>query len=360
MIIQPLYSEVNSFSGGKADVLRAGTGWQIIDKDGALLYFISPETIEGYKTAKDLMAAGSYDEAKALFLTLDGYMDSDALAQECEALKTEADYQAAVALMNAEDYDAAISAFKQILEYKDSDDLLKQCEEHKTEIAYQEAVTLMNAGDYDAAISAFSAIGSYKDAPALAEQCTTLKQEQQNEADYQAAVALMQAEDYSSAYRILFLLSIEGYKDAAALAQQCLESVDSYFAVESIGEYGFELNDAGFYESQNTGKDRSYAMCEITFQTLTGYIYLDCINYAEASADYGIISKLDQPLSLNRLADSINVHKSFIAPKYNLNKIQTICIPVSDANKHTLQIKYIKNYEKSVNNDSFQFKVRFD
>ena len=128
--------------------------------------------------------------------------------------------------------------------------------------------------------------------------------------------------------------------------------------------YGFELNSNGYYESTNAGKTYSYSMCYIDINNPntdgTAKIVLDCINYAEAGADYAIISKLDSPLDAD---DSVteNDEKVILQSFKQLNSknVQEVSCVLPNGN-HTMYIKYKKDSWRDSYNDSFQFKVRFE
>lgn len=123
--------------------------------------------------------------------------------------------------------------------------------------------------------------------------------------------------------------------------------------------YGFYLNDNDYYESNNKGKDASYAVCRVTF-TLSKetQVYLDCINYAENNWDYGILSNIDTELSLSYTADaSAKIYKNFKGLNSSSVQIVTYTIP---AGEHFIDIKYLKDASNSSNNDSLQFKIRFE
>lgn len=137
---------------------------------------------------------------------------------------------------------------------------------------------------------------------------------------------------------------------------------DSEYNVSSAGaSYTFTLGSNGYFISGNKGQRSSCALCKITFRTNTGYIYLDCINYAEPTRDYGLISKLDKSLSNSASADNSSVvFKSFGSRSDNKSGIQTIRIPVNDTDEHVIYIKFIKNSYGNNYNDSLQFSVRFE
>lgn len=137
---------------------------------------------------------------------------------------------------------------------------------------------------------------------------------------------------------------------------------ESEYSVSGAGaSYSFSLGSNGYYVSGNKGRSNSCALCKITFRTSTGYIYLDCINNAEAGYDYGIVSKLDKTLSTGSSADSSNVvQKAFKSNSDNKSSVQTLTIPVNDTEEHVIYVKFIKDGSGNNGNDTFQFTVRFE
>ena len=128
----------------------------------------------------------------------------------------------------------------------------------------------------------------------------------------------------------------------------------------SGASYGFVMNSAGYYESTNKGKNSSAALCKVTFDTFGMYhLYIDCINYAESNYDYGLLSKLDTTLSTSTTADSSS--KIF----YNFKGKQSASVVTVDygeiaAGEHFIYIKFLKDSSQHNNNDSLQFKLRFE
>ena len=130
------------------------------------------------------------------------------------------------------------------------------------------------------------------------------------------------------------------------------------YEVESVdgATYGFELNDNGYYESQNAGIGDSYSLCKIVLTCDgTSNLYLDCINSAESGYDYGILSNIDQTLSLST-SDS-NYYKKFTSSS---TSIQTVNYGVLEAGEHFIYVKYRKDGSVNSGNDSLQFQVRFE
>lgn len=129
------------------------------------------------------------------------------------------------------------------------------------------------------------------------------------------------------------------------------------YTVSSVSgaSYGFALNSNGYYESTNKAVGNSYAICKLTFNCEGQTMYLDCINYAEGSWDFGLIGTVDTTLSLSTTVDT-NVLKNFSG----LQSADVVSVQVgSYTGEHYLYIKYKKDGSVDSNNDSLQFKVRF-
>lgn len=128
----------------------------------------------------------------------------------------------------------------------------------------------------------------------------------------------------------------------------------------SGASYGFVMNDNGYYESNNKGVNSSAALCKVIFDTFGMYhLYIDCINYAETDYDYGLLSNLDTTLSTSTSADSSS--KVF----YNFKDKQSASVVTVDygeiaAGEHFIYIKFLKDSSQHNNNDSLQFKLRFE
>lgn len=146
VVISSNYTDANSFSGGKADVFLEGTGWQIIDNQGGLLYFINEQTITDYNRAVELMNNGEYAAARELFLTLSGYKDSATLVAACDEKLLEAEYNAALELLNAGDYQTASERFIALGQYKDAPEQVRICRENGAMMPYD--ITTLKDGNY--------------------------------------------------------------------------------------------------------------------------------------------------------------------------------------------------------------------
>lgn len=133
--------------------------------------------------------------------------------------------------------------------------------------------------------------------------------------------------------------------------------VQATYSVTAVSgsSYGFVLNSNGYYESTNKGVDGSYAICKLTFNAQGKTLYLDCINFAEGSWDFGLIGNVDTTLALSNATDT-SVLKSFSG----LQSADVVSVQVGAyTGEHYLYIKYKKDDSVNSNNDSLQFKVRF-
>ncbi len=131
------------------------------------------------------------------------------------------------------------------------------------------------------------------------------------------------------------------------------------YSIEDDGNtYTFVLNSNDYYESNNKEIQNSFAMCKVNVEvSAESTMYLDCINYAESNFDYGILSKLDCTLNKSNHADTVNVYHSFKGS--SISSVQTVSYVIPEG-QHYIYIKYIKDSSQNSNNDSLQFKVRFE
>lgn len=118
--------------------------------------------------------------------------------------------------------------------------------------------------------------------------------------------------------------------------------------------YGFSINSSGYWESQNKGVDSSAALCRVKFELLEETTVLfECINYAEAKYDFGLLGLVDTALSTDSTADS-SVALSFKGS--SSTSIQTYTYTIG-AGSHFVDVKFRKDSSSSSNNDSLQFKI---
>lgn len=131
----------------------------------------------------------------------------------------------------------------------------------------------------------------------------------------------------------------------------------------SGASYGFTLTADGYYTSTNAGVASSAAVCAVAITTPGGYnVYVDCINYAETTWDYGLLSNIGQTLDNTNTADgatgSTKVKINFSGSQSS--SIQTVDYGVLEAGTYFFYAKYIKDTSVDKNNDSLKFKLRFE
>lgn len=135
-------------------------------------------------------------------------------------------------------------------------------------------------------------------------------------------------------------------------------SVDGSFQVVAVdgAAYGFEKQADEYWQSTNKGVSNSCSVCKVVFNMNTdGTAVFDCINYAEASYDYGVIGNVDTELSITNIDDtSSNIAKSF--KDSSSSNAQTYSVVISSG-EHFVYVKYRKDSSKDENDDMFKFKV---
>lgn len=125
--------------------------------------------------------------------------------------------------------------------------------------------------------------------------------------------------------------------------------------VENVSgaQYNFISISDGWYESNNKGKNNSYALCKLVISNPLGKnVILSYINSGEENYDYGIVSNLNETLSLSNNEDSdylfIGEESSTSVKEEPLGRIDGY-----------YYIKYIKDSSANQGNDSFRFKITF-
>lgn len=128
--------------------------------------------------------------------------------------------------------------------------------------------------------------------------------------------------------------------------------------IPSTNPYGFQVNDSGYYESNNKGVHNSYAMCKVSFTMYKqSDLVIELINFAESNFDFGIFSQLDKTLTESNNADT---DVTFVYKTYN--GIQspnptTLTYSQVPVGEHFITIKYRKDTSANNDNDSLQFKI---
>lgn len=96
-------------------------------------FAVNPVIVQAinYNRAIDLMEAGQYSSALAVFQAVEAYKDSADRIQACRTANNDGKYQQAKQLMDIKAYDEAIQLFSEIRGYLDADTLRKECGEAK-------------------------------------------------------------------------------------------------------------------------------------------------------------------------------------------------------------------------------------
>lgn len=148
------------------------------------------------------------------------------------------------------------------------------------------------------------------------------------------------------------------YKSVSAKAYTAESLVPTWTITSKVSgaSYGFSLTSDGYYTSGNGGVNSSAALCRVNFTNNTGAAYtvkFNCINYAEANYDYGIIGKINTALATGNSADSTYT-KSFKGS--SSSSVQTVSLSVPTGTSW-VDVKYLKDSSQSSNNDSLKFKI---
>lgn len=143
--------------------------------------------------------------------------------------------------------------------------------------------------------------------------------------------------------------------DVSSQLQQGQDSPESYTVTNVTTTYGFELNNNGYYESNNQGRAGTCALARVSFHMpVSGTVTFSVINYAESTYDYGLLSNIDEQLNTNASADTSHVYWS--GQNHNSSSVQTVTYQMA-AGDHTIDVKYFKDNYTDSGNDSLQFKV---
>lgn len=153
--------------------------------------------------------------------------------------------------------------------------------------------------------------------------------------------------------------------DVTSQFAEVQDTAQSY-TVETIGDYGFELNSStGYYVSENKGVSKTAAVCKVDVHVpVAATVTFSFINYAEQGYDFGVFGNLDETLSTNYYAAgssgaSITDSSYKLAcntSSRNTSSVQTLDYELT-AGDHFIYVKYSKDDASDDNNDTLQFKV---
>lgn len=135
----------------------------------------------------------------------------------------------------------------------------------------------------------------------------------------------------------------------------------------SGASYGFTLVD-GWYTSNNKGINNSAALARVNLNLpVACSITFTYINYAEATYDFGVFSKVDTALSTNywtssnnggdTTTDSGKEQRRLNTSAYNTSSQQTLTYSNVSAGEHFIDVKFGKDAATHSNNDTLQFKL---
>ena len=131
------------------------------------------------------------------------------------------------------------------------------------------------------------------------------------------------------------------------------------------GDYGFTLNNSGYYVSQNKGVNKSCAVCRVSFDLdAAATVTFQYINYAEASYDFGVFGNIDVALtteyypagSSGATISETSYKKACNTSSDNTSTAKTLTYDMS-AGEHFIDVKFSKDDATASNNDTLQFKV---
>ncbi len=408
-VISANYLAAEPFEAGMAEVYLENVGRQIIDKTGAIVYFVTPDMPVRYDEAISLMAAGSYADAYRIFATLAGYRDASAKAQEC----LEPAYTAASALFTEGSYAQAAEVFAALGSYRDAAEQLALCNaqldhfsvtstgsygfelnengyyestnqgRHSTTAecvvtvksssgkVYLDVINYAESGyDYGTIYSLDSTSSKLVEMSSSSRNTSSVQTYEIDLPDANEHTIRFTFRKDSSTNRNNDSLQFKvrfGEQSTTASASTAFVmpettassrhfGADSAFApacsytVESDGRYGFVLNSDGYYESTNKGQHSTTAACYLRVSGATR-VYLDVINYAESGYDYGVIYEPDS---------TSYTLKSLSSSSQNTSSVQTITVNLPDTEEHFIYITFRKDGSSNNYNDSLQFKVRFE
>lgn len=141
------------------------------------------------------------------------------------------------------------------------------------------------------------------------------------------------------------------------------------YSVDTVSgaSYGFPLTN-GWYTSNNKGVNSSTALCRVTFDLpVNCNITFTYINYAEATYDFGVFSKVDTALSLtawnssssggDTTTDAGKEERRLNTSAYNSSSQQTLTYSNVSAGEHFIDVKFSKDQSTASGNDDLQWQV---
>jgi len=143
------------------------------------------------------------------------------------------------------------------------------------------------------------------------------------------------------------------------------EDTAETYSVENLGDYGFSINEDGYYESTNKGISKTAAVCKVNIHVpVAATVTFTYINYAEQGYDFGVFGQVDVPLDTNyyaagssgaKITDS-SYELACNTSTHNKSTAQTLSYSLTSGD-HEIYIKYSKDDASDSNNDTLQFKL---
>lgn len=171
---------INKKEEKKADIIKeenTNISKRVVEPE---IVALTEEMIK-YQDAVKLFNDKEYKKALPIFESIQGFKDSDDLAERCKSFiekEKEATYLYAINLSKAYKYHEAINSLSKIIDYKDSKELLgRYKKESVKEDKYEEAIDLTgilaSISDYEKAIRILSTIIDYRDSKNLIDEYNT-------------------------------------------------------------------------------------------------------------------------------------------------------------------------------------------
>ena len=194
-----------------------------------LFTYIMPKS--KYDTATELLNAGEFDSAIALYDDIPAFSDSQDMIKLAK-------YRKALSLMREDKYTAALAVFGEIPDYKDSALKINQCN-------YGIAYAYYDQGDFERSAEMFAALGDYFDS---ADRCSAsylgIATEYVKSGDYDTAVSYLdklteshKEELYNAFYEKGATLYGEGKSDEAEV---CFSYVKSEASKDKVNEIYYQ------------------------------------------------------------------------------------------------------------------------
>ena len=206
--------------------------------------FLAKDYQLAVSSMQEALSENDYINAAEAFNQLDGYKDSEELAQKCleeaEKAKIYDLYSAAVSAMNEskteQHFKAAANNFSELGDYRDSEELVAKClelaEEARLNALYERAVKAMNSAktelQFKYAALNFEEIITYKDSQEKYNACVENIEVARKDSIYRTAIIHMtnkikKIENFEAA--IEKFREIPGWKDANLKITQCEEAI---------------------------------------------------------------------------------------------------------------------------------------